>query len=89
VTLNYITSLVPKMQVIKLPKPLDGLSIPVMSVNLWAIIVPSSLYFRIHGIPSRGFREGVIAQEYNELWLVMSVISADTCDCIYQWSAPW
>jgi hypothetical protein len=31
----------------------------------------------------------VVAQEYNESWLVTSVISADTCDCVHPWSAPW
>jgi hypothetical protein len=32
---------------------------------------------------------GVVAQEYNELCLVTSVISADMCDCVHPWSAPW
>jgi hypothetical protein len=36
-----------------------------------------------------GLEGSVIAQEYNESWLVTSVISADTCDCVYPWSAPW
>jgi hypothetical protein len=30
----------------------------------------------------------VVAQEYNESWLVTSVINADTCDCVHPWSAP-
>jgi hypothetical protein len=30
----------------------------------------------------------VVAQEYNESWLVMSVISVDRCDCVHPWSAP-
>jgi hypothetical protein len=30
----------------------------------------------------------VVAQEYNESWLVTSVINADTCDCVHLWSAP-
>jgi hypothetical protein len=42
VTLNYITSLVPSTQVIKLQKPLDGLSTPITSIDQWATIIPSS-----------------------------------------------
>jgi hypothetical protein len=35
------------------------------------------------------YQGSVVAQEYNESWLVMSVISVDMCDCIYTWLAPW
>jgi hypothetical protein len=31
----------------------------------------------------------VVAQEYNESWLVTSVINADMCDHAYPWLAPW
>jgi hypothetical protein len=31
----------------------------------------------------------VVTQEYNESWLVTSVINTDTCDCVHPWSAPW
>jgi hypothetical protein len=59
------------------------------SSHLYITLSCATVYSRIHGIPSLGFGEGVIAQEYNESWLVTSVISVDTCDCVHPWSAPW
>jgi hypothetical protein len=43
----------------------------------------------IFNFDSNFISDSVITQEYNESWLVMSVISADTCDCVHPWSAPW
>jgi hypothetical protein len=59
------------------------------SSYLYITLSCATVYSRIHGIPSLGFGEGVIAEEYNESWLVTSAISADTCDCIHPWLAPW
>jgi hypothetical protein len=52
------------------------------SSHLYITLSCATVCSRIHRIPSLGFGEGVVAREYNESWLVTSVINADACDCI-------
>jgi hypothetical protein len=59
------------------------------SSHLYITLSCATVCSRIHGIPSLGFGVGVVTQEFNESWLVTSVINADTCDCFHPWSAPW
>jgi hypothetical protein len=59
------------------------------SSHLYITLSCATICSRINGIPSLEFREGVVAQEYDESWLVTSVISVDMCDCLYPWLAPW